>query len=327
MTEPLIINLKHSMFKNNISKHEEKVPNVSQKLRITTLKGNSLKPSKSIQGNRVPINNEIIDLTGNLEKPLQELEISTNDLTISDVELRMQFRNFRLPDLLDDDEVTKIKQLIKDYEVRKIDEIVVSAFGLHLRVSDMNTLKEGIWIDDEVINMYMNLLIDRGTQPGYPEVYAYNTFFYSEKLIIGGHFSVRRWTRHVDIFAKEFLVIPIMLDRNHWALVIININKKEIIFYDSLYKCKETCINTINNLKDYLKKEYLYKKQKHLNFDDWICGAADNIPLQKNGIDCGVFLCVYAEYVTANKTFNFSQNDMTYFRKKIFKDIIKKRIL
>lgn len=39
-----------------------------------------------------------------------------------------------------------------------------------------------------------------------------------------------------------------------------------------------------------------------------------NVPQQKNGYDCGVFMCTFAKYLSADKAFNFTQNVMKSIR-------------
>lgn len=70
----------------------------------------------------------------------------------------------------------------------------------------------------KVINFYMNLLMDRGSQGNMPKVYCFSTFFYP-KLISGGHQAVRRWTKQVDLFSYQFIVIPVHLGM-HWCLAV-----------------------------------------------------------------------------------------------------------
>lgn len=50
----------------------------------------------------------------------------------------------------------------------------------------------------QIINFYMNLLMERSQKNvNYPKVYAFNTFFYP-KLSKSGYHSVRRWTKKVS---------------------------------------------------------------------------------------------------------------------------------
>ena len=56
------------------------------------------------------------------------------------------------------------------------------------------------------------------------QVYATNTFFYP-KLMQSGHSALKRWTRKVDIFAQDLMIIPVHLGM-HWCLATIDFKKK-----------------------------------------------------------------------------------------------------
>ena len=64
----------------------------------------------------------------------------------------------------------------------------------------------------------MNLLMERGEQENKPKVYAFNTFFYP-KITSGGQAAVKRWTRRIDVFAKDYILIPVHLGM-HWCLAV-----------------------------------------------------------------------------------------------------------
>lgn len=68
------------------------------------------------------------------------------------------------------------------------------------------------------MNFYMGLLVERSKKEGYPAVYAFNTFFYS-KLISTSHKGVKKWTKGVDIFEHDVILVPIHL-RIHWTLLV-----------------------------------------------------------------------------------------------------------
>ena len=66
---------------------------------------------------------------------------------------------------------------------------------------DMGTLKPCMWLNDEVINLYFELLAD-----AYPTILFLKTNFYT-KLMDGWrnkytYKNVRRWTKKVDVFSK-----------------------------------------------------------------------------------------------------------------------------
>jgi len=63
-------------------------------------------------------------------------------------------------------------------------------------------------------------------------------------------------------------------------------------------------------------------------FKYFVCAAVfqDN-PKQMNGSDCGMFSCMYAEYLSRKAKINFSQSDMPYFRRKMAYEISIARLL
>lgn len=46
-----------------------------------------------------------------------------------------------------------------------------------------------------------------------------------------------------------------------------------------------------------------------------------------NGCDCGVFSCMFAEYICRGAKITFSQKEMKYFRKKMCLEIINGKLL
>lgn len=202
-------------------------------------------------------------------------------------------------------------------------EILAEGFGLRITRKDLHTLSGLNWLNDEVINFYMNLLIARGAgSDKYPKVHAMNTFFYP-KLLSGGHSSLKRWTRKVDIFAQDLVVIPVHLDI-HWCMSIVDFRDKTITYYDSMGGNNSKCLAA---LKTYLQDESLDKKKQPYDMSNWTLQCAKNIPQQMNGSDCGVFSCMFAEYVCANKKLSFTQEDMPYFRNKMVYEILKSKLL
>lgn len=66
-----------------------------------------------------------------------------------------------------------------------------------------------------------------------PNVFAVDNEFILS-LFSRGYDGVKRVTSKFDLFSKDLMMVPVLDDaRSHWILVIININKKTITFYDS----------------------------------------------------------------------------------------------
>ena len=61
------------------------------------------------------------------------------------------------------------------------------------------------------------MISERSKNSG-PKVHTFNTFFYP-KLMKTGHASLKRWTKKVDLFAMDIVLIPIHLGM-HWCLAV-----------------------------------------------------------------------------------------------------------
>lgn len=167
----------------------------------------------------------------------------------------------------------------------------------------------------------MELIIKRSPET----IYAFNTFFYLA-LSNYGHEKVCRWTKNVDIFSKKKIFIPIHLEEeNHWCLACIDFEEKSIKYYDSLGGRNFKCLKLI---LQYLVFEHFHKKKKEFLPNGWsLKNMTTQCPQQSNLWDCGVFVCTFAEYLARDEHFNFSQKDMSKFRKKIKLEIKKKQLL
>ncbi|XP_051568345.1 sentrin-specific protease 2-like isoform X1 [Myxocyprinus asiaticus] len=203
--------------------------------------------------------------------------------------------------------------------------VLCSAFKLRITQRDLATLQEGSWLNDEVINFYMNLVMSRSEQEvGGRKVYSFSTFLFP-KLHSGGHTAVRRWTKAVDLFQYDIILVPLHLGV-HWSLAVVDFKSKSVRSYDSMGQRHDDICNMILL---YLKEEFKVKKGKDLDILKWTVSSLrpTEIPQQKNGSDCGVFVCKYADYITRGCNLTFRQNHMPFFRKAMIWEILNQKLL
>ncbi|XP_073929704.1 sentrin-specific protease 2 isoform X3 [Castor canadensis] len=176
----------------------------------------------------------------------------------------------------------------------------------------------------EVINFYMNLLVERNKKQGYPALHAFSTFFYP-KLKSGGYQAVKRWTKGVNLFEQELVLVPIHR-KVHWSLVVMDLRKKCLKYLDSMgQKGSKIC----EILLQYLQDESKTKRNIDLNLLEWTHYSmkSHEIPQQLNGSDCGMFTCKYADYISRDKPITFTQHQMPLFRKKMVWEILHQQLL
>lgn len=279
------------------------------------------------------------------ERIEKEAEKHTEVRRAAEAELQERFKNFQFfsPDLVivDDFPEPAVKkepeyvqftpeqeQTIKSAITGAPDEVLVSKFNLNITRRDIHTLLGHNWLNDEVINFYMNLLTERGEKrgggsDGLPTVYAMNTFFVP-RLMQAGHSGVKRWTRKVDIFAKDVIPVPVHVGGVHWCMAIIHLKSCTIKYYDSMGTPNPTILKA---LEQYLKDESMDKRKRTFDTSHFEIESVPDVPRQMNGSDCGVFSCMFAEFVTRNKAITFSQQQMEYFRQKMILEITQGELL
>lgn len=216
------------------------------------------------------------------------------------------------------------EQLINNaLNVNPQDEVLSNAFNISITRKDIQTLKGLNWLNDEIINFYMSLIAERSKESDI-KIHTFTTFFYP-KLLKDGFQSLKRWTRKIDIFSFDLVLVPIHLGL-HWTLAVIDLLCKEIRYYDSMNGNNHECLKA---LKLYLKEEHADKKGNlPLDLSSWNCIHVKDIPQQMNGSDCGMFACKYAEFASRGKNvFNFNQSHMPYFRRRMIWEIINKKLM
>ncbi|XP_023789215.1 sentrin-specific protease 2 isoform X2 [Cyanistes caeruleus] len=204
------------------------------------------------------------------------------------------------------------------------DDILSRAFKLTVTREDICTLQPLGWLNDRIMNFYMSLLVERSKKEGYPAVYAFNTFFYS-KLSSASHKGVKKWTKGVDIFEHDVILVPVHL-RTHWTLLVVDLREKTIKYFDSLGQKGDHICKTV--LK-YLEEESREKRNIELTASEWTLHSmgTEEIPQQNNGSDCGVFVCKFADFISRDKPIIFTPEHMPYFRRKMVWEIIHQQLL
>ncbi|XP_075058334.1 sentrin-specific protease 5 [Mixophyes fleayi] len=186
-----------------------------------------------------------------------------------------------------------------------------------LDIYDLATLDGHNWLNDQVINMYGELIMDAVPE----KVHFFNSFFHRQ-LMTKGYNGVKRWTKKVDIFKKTLLLIPIHLEV-HWSLIAVNIPNKIISYYDSQGIHFKFCVE---NIRKYLLTEAKEKNQQEF-LQGWQTAVTKCIPQQKNDSDCGVFMLKYCKCLALEQPFQFSQEDMPHIRKRIYKELCECRLM
>ncbi|EPS73592.1 hypothetical protein M569_01169, partial [Genlisea aurea] len=189
-------------------------------------------------------------------------------------------------------------------------------------------LRQGSWLNDEVINVYLALLKEREMRdPGkFLKCHFFNTFFFRKLVNGNGGYnfqSVKRWTtrRKLGYFLWdcEKIFVPIHKEV-HWCLAIINKKEKKFQYLDSL---RGTDRHVLNVLSRYTVDEAKDKTGQDIDISSWEHEFVSDLPAQENGFDCGMFMIKYVDFHSRRDAgLCFSQEHMEYFRRRTAKEIL-----
>ncbi len=125
------------------------------------------------------------------------------------------------------------------------------------------------------------------------------------------------------------MFFPINIDEAHWTLVIALMQEKRIVYRDSNEGSGHEYTNAI---KRYVIDEMREKREHTMTQaeqDEWVVEPlppADS-PGQENRFDCGMFVCMYADYLLQNLPEQFSCHNMMMLRQKICYCILTGRLM
>uniref|UniRef100_A0A673N6T2 Sentrin-specific protease 5-like n=1 Tax=Sinocyclocheilus rhinocerous TaxID=307959 RepID=A0A673N6T2_9TELE len=208
-----------------------------------------------------------------------------------------------------------VQHLIQSYQ-RSAGTAMVKGFRVNykrhvLTMDDLSTLYGQNWLNDQVMNMYGDLVMDSVPE----KVHFFNSFFY-DKLRTKGYDGVKRWTKNVDIFQKDLLLIPIHLEV-HWSLISVDIKQRSITYFDSQRTLNRRCPKHIFK---YLQAEAMIKEKRDF-LTGWKGFFKMNVGRQNNDSDCGAFVLQYCKCLALGQPFSISQQDMPKLRRLMYKEL------
>jgi sentrin-specific protease 1 len=203
----------------------------------------------------------------------------------------------------------------------------------------MQTLQPGQWLNDEVIHHFYVMLSNRdedlcAQDNNRLRSHFFKSFFIT-KLLNEGHANpamegryeyrnVKRWSKKVpgkDLFNLDKIFFPINQGRMHWICAVAFMQEKRIQVYDSLGSGGDLYLQSIFQ---YLQDEHKDKKKTPLpDPDAWeLVDTTMDTPQQRNGHDCGVFTCMFADFLSKDCPLVFSQEHITQCRERIVLSIM-----
>ena len=219
--------------------------------------------------------------------------------------------------ILNSKSVEKLKEVQNPRE-DKMDE-VIARNNLVVTGKDIHTLYKNNLLNDTIIDEYL-LLIKRRNQsdPKLPTIAVLTVYFYQRLDRLGveeGYTQTIKWIKE-DLRDKDIILIPIN-KREHFSLVCVYPKEGKIHYLDSIVGSRKVS-NAGGIIKKYMELYYKERGEvKRFNIR-----IRDDIPIQQGAVDCGVFICQYAERIARRTGLWFSNTSMETMRYKMTYEII-----
>ena len=185
-----------------------------------------------------------------------------------------------------------------------------------ITTADTPRLEPGVFLNDNLVDFDLRFIYENLSDTLRNRTHLFSSFFY-KRLVCEGHAGVRTWTEGINLFSKDFLIIPIC-EHLHWYLAIICYPRRifardekgsagnpieledvvtdgpdvcYILIFDSLGRSRP---GTLSKLKSYLMDESKDKLSVCAH-KERSTGIMVKCPRQDNYTDCGLFCCQYFE--------------------------------
>ncbi|KAH7524745.1 probable ubiquitin-like-specific protease 2B isoform X2 [Ziziphus jujuba] len=203
---------------------------------------------------------------------------------------------------------------------------------------DVDLLQPETFINDTIIDFYIKYLKNQIPPEERHRFHFFNSFFFRKLADLDKDPSsvsdgkaafqrVRKWTRKVDLFGKDYIFIPINFNL-HWSLIVICHPGDVAKFKDGDIdkSVKVPCILHMDSIKGShtglknLVQSYLWEewKERQKETSDEVALRFQNmrfvpleLPQQENSFDCGLFLLHYLELFLAEAPAHFSPFKIT----------------
>ena len=213
---------------------------------------------------------------------------------------------------------------------RDRDRVVVDCKEANIEITgeQMWRMRVNEWLVDEQVNLYMHLL--NKYSAGSKRYFCFNSFFMGKLTDNHSGYSyslVERWTRKIDLFSFERILIPYNIDNSHWALFDITnaSGARHVRCLDSFGTAHGTAVGFLCR---YMADEH-ERRHGAPPTEPWKSKEpTDDEPRQTgNGTECGVFVCAAARHLAIGAPLDYGLAEMARFRERLTLELAELRVM
>ena len=211
-----------------------------------------------------------------------------------------------------------IKKLVHNINTGPSSDILSKNNYLEMTRGDYRSLTGRNYLNDKIIDEYIYLIKERNQKENLPSIgfLPVHVFKLLDQDFDTGYERTRNWIKE-DLTQKDIIFVPIH-QLSHWSLIAVDMKSLTISLYDSIIGSRRTT-NAPKLVKKHIER-YCRELGKESTFTIQI---KEDAPIQRDTVNCGVFLCQNAEKLARQAYVNTRQEDMPKARLTMMQEIFK----
>lgn len=173
----------------------------------------------------------------------------------------------------------------RDYVVANYDNLNYTFKNLN--VSDFSTLHDKEWLSNFVIDIFLHL-----SNTPYSDIQIFDS--HTSFNIFYGQWS-QELKKSYNLLKKK-IVMPILVNGNHWCLIIADCEEKTFALLDPMGDKETQCSSYYNTFQKFLS--YCFPELHHLQWNIKYIRHA----LQKDSYNCGIYILYFFKRLVSNES-------------------------
>lgn len=188
--------------------------------------------------------------------------------------------------------------------------ITIQIRGFSLQEDNFRSLLPDQWIDDNIINAFASIQVEAARARG-RSVILLDSILTNNLLsgILSGGF--KRWLAQTQLWTYKCWLCPLLIDNNHWILLVVDVKRKIMIYFDSLHHGPTERV--VNRIFSFVHKMLEIANDPEL-VNNWSVYAPVDIPKQQDGINCGTHVCIRLYLICNELALDFDHDDTLFAR-------------
>ncbi len=206
--------------------------------------------------------------------------------------------------------------------------LIAKRNGIEIFVDDLTTLCGERYLNDKIIDFLFNLIDERAnSNAGKTICLSLSTFLSPEQLGEGAMKMLHRVTLTHDISSLEIIMLPCIIERNHWGLIIFDLTSQRLLYDDGFHLHPppiylRSCVKVLQTIFENSNCErFNVTKWKPLSLESF--GMPDQPHSGTGSASCGIGVLLAAtDYSNGVKDFGWTFEEAPQYRKRFMLDVI-----